>query len=179
VDPGELAARALTVQRYPYRWPGPPDAAATRRLGAGTCAGKHAVLAEDLAARGLTANPMFVVGPLVPPIWPDLQEIAGHLLEVHECLSVETPWAGPLLVDVTWQPAAITAGMPGTLDWDGASDMRPAVEPVRMYAVSRVTLRVQKEALRDRLYSSDDRALRDATLAEIARRADRLGDGER
>jgi hypothetical protein len=79
------------IQRYPYRWPAAPDAESTRREGAGSCAGKHAVLVEDLAELGLVANPMFIVGPLVPPLWDDLRAEAGHLLEVHECVSVETP----------------------------------------------------------------------------------------
>jgi hypothetical protein len=114
---------------------------------------------------------MLLVGPLVPSLWPDLQGPAGHLLEVHECLVVETPWAGPLLVDVTWHPAAVAHGLPGTLDWDGLSDMVPAVSPLRSYAVSRSELRTQKEALRSRLYSADERELRDEILAEIALRA--------
>ena len=171
----DLTTCVAKIQRYPYVWPAPPDAESTRRAHAGSCAGKHAVLVEDLAALELVANPMFIVGPLVPPIWDDLQAEAGHLLEVHECVSVETPWSGPLLVDVTWQPAAIARGMPGTLDWDGVSDMRPAVEPVRTYAVSRADLRTQKEVLRNRLYTTEDRRLRDRTLAEIARRATAFG----
>ena len=50
-----------------------------------------------------------------------LAEEASDIQEVHECLTVETPWAGPLLVDVTWHPAAVRGGLPGTLDWDGES----------------------------------------------------------
>lgn len=171
MTPEALARSAALVQQYRYVWPAGADTETTRRNRAGTCAGKHAVLAEDLDSRGLIANPMFVVGPLVPELWPDLQHLAGHLLEVHECLSVETPWAGPLLVDVTWHPETISGGLPGTLDWDGASNMALAVQPFRSYAVSRTNLRAQKEALRARLYTPEDRALRDATLAEIGRRA--------
>ena len=171
MTPDALARCTARIQRYRYVWPAGPDAGSTRRKRAGTCAGKHAVLAEDLAARGLVAHPMFVVGPLVPDLWPDLQQLAGHLLEVHECLSVETPWAGPLIADITWHPEAIARGLPGTLDWDGSSDMAMAVRPLQSYAVSRTHLRSQKESLRARLYSPEDRALRDATLAEIARRA--------
>lgn len=175
MTPEALARSAALVQQYRYVWPAGSDAESTRRNRAGTCAGKHAALTEDLAAYGLIANPMFVVGPLVPELWLDLQERAGHLLEVHECLSVETPWAGPLIVDVTWHPEAITVGLPGTLDWDGESDMAIAVQPLQSYAVSRPRLRAQKEALRARLYSPDDRALRDATMTEIAQRVARLG----
>lgn len=167
----ELVGR---VQRMPYRWPAPPDAATTREVGAGTCAGKHAVLAEDLHAVGVRSRPLLVVGPLVPEIWPDLREQAGDLLEVHECLTVETDWAGPLLVDVTWHPAAIHAGLPGTIGWDGHTDMIPAVEPQVSHAVRRPVLRAQKEALRARLYSREDRQRRDSVLAEIAERAAQL-----
>lgn len=158
----------------PYVWPADPDAASTRARGAGTCAGKHAVLAEDLRELGMTSTPVLVIGPLVPALWHDLLRDAAHLCEVHECLTVETPWAGPLLVDVTWPPSAIGAGLPGTIEWDGASDMTPAVSPDRMYAVGREHLRQQKELLRERLYSPADRQLRDRTLREIARRAAHL-----
>jgi hypothetical protein len=171
MTPEALARSAARVQRYRYVWPAPPDAESTRRNRAGTCAGKHAVLAEDLASLGLVANPMLIVGPLVPALWPDLQELAGHLLEVHECLSVETAWAGPLIADVTWHPEAIAGGLPGTLDWDGVSSMAMAVQPLQSYAVRRPHVRAQKEALRARLYSPQDRALRDATLTDIAERA--------
>lgn len=170
-----LVSLASHVQQMPYRWPAPPDAASTRDAGAGTCAGKHALLAEDLQAAGIHSRPLLIVGPLVPDLWPDLRERAGDLLEVHECLTVQTGWAGPLLVDVTWHPAAVRAGLPGTLDWDGGTDMAPAVEPTICHAVRRPpVLRAQKEALRARLYSRDDRDRRDEVLAEIAKRAARL-----
>jgi len=54
-----------------------------------------------------------VVGALSPPLWPDLVEAAAGLLEVHECLTVLTSWAGPLTVDVTWHPQAVAAGCQG------------------------------------------------------------------
>lgn len=168
----DLLVRCVeTVQAYGYAWPAPFDAASTRATRRGSCAGKHAVLREDLQDAGFTANVLFVVGPLVPPLWPDLVSKAGGLLEVHECLTVETVSTGPLIVDVTWPPAAITAGLPGTLGWDGVSDMTLAVSPIATYAMSGVDLRHQKEALRRRLYSDADRKLRDETLAEIALRA--------
>lgn len=166
-----LLAAVEDIRRMPYRWPAPPDAASTRAAGAGTCAGKHALLAETLHNGGIHTRPLLVVGPLVPDLWPDLQAQAGDLLEVHECLTVETDWAGPLLVDVTWHPQAIRAGLPGTLNWNGNTDMAPAVPPHACYAVRRPTLRRQKEALRSRLYSQEDRTRRDSVLAEIARRA--------
>lgn len=67
-----LIAWASRVQQMPYRWPAPPDAASTRDAGAGTCAGKHALLAEELLAAGVHSRPLLVVGPLVPELWPDL-----------------------------------------------------------------------------------------------------------
>jgi len=115
-----------------------------------------------------------IVGPLVPDLWPDLQAEDGDLLEVHECLTVETDWAGPLMVDVTWHPAAVRAGLAGTVDWDGMSDMRCAVEPAAAYAVADTAFRTQKEFLRARLYSPEKRARRDNVLAEIADRARRF-----
>lgn len=163
------------MQALPYTWPAPPEAAWTRAAGTGTCAGKHALLAEDLADLGLRSSPLLMVGPLVPVAWPDLAAEGADLLEVHECLCVQTDWAGPLLVDVTWHPAAIRAGLPGTLDWSGDCDMQPALSPVASYAVSRADLRVQKEKLRDRLYTPAERVRRDALLGEIAGRAADLG----
>lgn len=111
-----------------------------------------------------------VVGPLVPDIWPDLRPGGEHLLEVHECLTVETGWAGPLLVDVTWHPSAVEAGLPGTLGWDGGADMVCAVSPIAAYAVADEDFRVQKELMRARLYSTAQRSTRDAILAEMTNR---------
>ncbi|ROR90840.1 hypothetical protein [Nocardioides aurantiacus] len=171
-----LVDLAHDVQRLPYRWPAPPDAASTERAGAGTCAGKHALLAQRLASVGLVSGPLVVVGPLAPPIWPDLVGEADGLLEVHECLTVVTPWAGPVTVDVTWHPAAVAAGLPGLApDWDGSSDTPTAVAPVGPgHAVDRTSLRGAKEKLRERLYSREERARRDRILREIAARALRL-----
>ena len=155
----------------PYTWPAPPDAAWTRAAGKGTCAGKHALLAEDLAALGVRSRPLLMVGPLVPEVWPDLVAEGDGLQEVHECLTVETDWAGPLLVDVTWHPEAVRGGLPGTLNWSGEDDMQPALSPVACYAVSRRRLRAQKKKLRDRLYTPDEQVRREALLGEMARRA--------
>ncbi len=76
---------------------------------------------------------------------------------------------------MTWRPAAIGAGLPGTLDLSGDRDTEPALSPVASYAVSRADLRVQKEKLRDRLYTPAQRVRRDDLLGEIARRAAALG----
>ncbi len=116
---------------------------------------------------------LMVVGPLVPDVWSDLQDAGRNLLEVHECLTVATSWAGPLLVDVTWHPAAVRAGLRGTLAWDAASDMVCAVQPEKSYAVGG-DFRAQKEKLRSRLYSAAERHKRDYVLTEIARRASEL-----
>lgn len=169
--PAAWRAAVTAVQSMPYRWPAPPDAAATRAAGAGSCAGKHALLAEELRALDIESRPLFIVGPLAPSIWPDLVEEAQGLLEVHECLTVDLPAIGPVLVDVTWHPRAVELGLPGTIDWDGVSDMRPAIEPVTVHAPTAQRLREQKELLRARLYSADDRRRRDAVLAQIATRA--------
>ena len=117
-----------------------------------------------------------MVGPLAPSLWPDLADEAGDLLEVHECLTVMTSWAGPLVVDVTWHPAAVAAGLPGLdPDWNGHTDTVTAVPAVGVgYAVPRADLRRAKELLRNRLYRGDQRARRDGLLAEIARRAGAL-----
>lgn len=171
----DLRARLIDivreVQTIPYSWPGLPTAEAVERIGSGTCAGKHALARARIRSLGLPANRLMVVGLLAPEVWPDLRAAAGSLLEVHECLSVETPWAGPVLVDVTWPPSAVRAGLRGTVDWDARSDMACAVEPMAAYAIGDDAFRQQKELLRSRLYTADERARRDRVLAEIAKRA--------
>jgi hypothetical protein len=173
VSSATLTELALGVQRLPYRWPAPPDAASTESAGAGTCAGKHALLAARLESASIDSVPLLVVGPLAPALWPDLADEANGLLEVHECLTVLTPWAGPLIVDVTWHPAAVAAGLPGMpVEWDGRSDLPTAVLAIGPgYAVNRSSLRESKEKLRDRMYSRQQRERRDRILAEVARRA--------
>ena len=166
-----LVVAVRTVQEMIYAWPALPDAPTTRTAGVGTCAGKHAVLREDLELLGLPTQRLMVVGPLVPPLWPDLVDRAGGLLEVHECVTVATSWAGPVLLDVTWHPAAIQAGLAGTLHWNGTSDMACAVTPLASYAVADEQFREQKEMLRTRLYSPAQRTVRDEVLAEMASRA--------
>lgn len=162
------------AQCMPYSWPGEPTADYVRRYGRGTCAGKHAFLLEDLSILGFKANRLMVVGPLVPSIWPDLQADSGGLMEVHECLTVETAWAGPLLVDVTWPPAAIRAGLRGTLHWAADTDMTCAVEQLACYAVHDDEFREQKEHLRSRLYTAEDREVRDRVLSEMSARVNEL-----
>lgn len=173
VGPEQLVFLAREVQRLPYRWPAPPDAASTEKAQAGSCAGKHALLAQRLQAIGLSCAPLMVVGALAPAIWPDLVDEADGLLEVHECLTIVTPWAGPLTVDITWHPTAVRAGLPGLgKDWDGCSDVEVAVAVTGCgYAVAESGFREAKEALRARLYSREERQRRDRILKEIAVRA--------
>ena len=157
----------------PYVWPSPPDAAAAEAAGAGSCASKHALLASRLAAMGVTSRPLFVVGPLVPALLagdPDIAPGVG-LLEVHELLTVSMPGLGPVRVDVTWDPPLVARGLPGTIGWDGATDMTVAVgEATPAWAPDPSRLRVEKEAMRSRLYSGDDREVRDRVLAAMSAR---------
>jgi hypothetical protein len=161
------------IQSLPYTWPAPPDAASARRMQAGSCASKHALLAEELAAIGMQSLPLLVVGSLVPQMLKSDPELApgAHLAEVHECLTVLTPWAGPLRVDVTWDPVLVRRGLPGTLDWDGRTDMLLAVgEGGPCWSVPRLGLREAKEALRSRIYGPGEREVRDHALAVMAQR---------
>ena len=168
-----LLAAVHEVQSLPYLWPCPPDADSARRAGASSCASKHALLAEELSRIGIESRPLLVTGPLVPDILRDDQEFAAgiQLLEVHECLTVLTPWAGPLRVDVSWDPALIERGLPGTLPWDGLSDMAVAVgEGGPGWSVPRSRLREAKEALRERLYTAGQQETRDETLRKLVAR---------
>ena len=162
-----LVGAVEQVQSLPYTWPADPDARSTRAHGRGTCAGKHAVLREDLQHLGFSVQRLMVVGPLIPALWPDLHQRAAGLLEVHECLTVQTAWAGPLLLDVTWHPAAVRAGLAGSVPWTGESDMICAVPIQASYAVDDADFRQQKELLRHRLYNEQQRAVRNEMLAEM------------
>ena len=112
------------------------------------------------------------MGKLVPELLAGDPELApgAHLPEVHECLTVITPWAGPVRVDVTWDPPLIARGLRGTLDWLGEGDMLLAVgETGPGWSVARAGIREAKEALRSRLYGAGERELRDRTLAALVR----------
>src|SRR5690606_21787269 len=50
------------VRAIPYLFPGPADATSVLRDGYGTCASKHALLAERLALLGVESAPLLVVG---------------------------------------------------------------------------------------------------------------------
>lgn len=161
------------VASLPYVWPCPPDAGSARSSGTGSCSSKHALLSEELAEIGISSHHLFVAGALVPSVLADDPEIAAGvgLVEVHECLTVSVPGAGPCLVDVTWDPPLIEAGLPGTRAWDGASDMAVAVgSPIGWWAPDPRNLRSEKEALRARLCGPADRAVRDRVLAAMADR---------
>jgi hypothetical protein len=166
-----MIAEVRRIQAMPYTWPAPPDADSCRKANAGSCASKHALLAEELEAIGLQSLPLFVVGRLVPlnlRTDPAFAE-GANLYEVHECLTVMTPWSGPLRVDVTWDPPLIErGGLPGTLDWDGRSDMLIAVgEGGPCWSIPREGLRQAKEALRSRIYGPGQRELRDRILVDL------------
>ena len=77
---------------------------------------------------------------------------------VNECLTVIAPWAGPVRVDVTWDPPVIEHRLSGTFGWDCRSDMDLAVgDGGHGWSVSRSGLREAKEALRARLYGPGQR----------------------
>lgn len=172
-------AIAEEVRRLPYAWPVPPDADAAVRLGAGSCASKHALLSRRLAGAGIESVPLLAVGPLVPAALaadPEVAEGAG-LVEVHECRTVLTPWAGPLRVDVTWDQPLVDRGLPGG-PWDGWSDVPLAVGDAGPgWAVPATGLRAAKEALRARLYGEGEREVRDRVLAALSRRFAAWRDG--
>jgi hypothetical protein len=168
-----VVALVRGVQALPYIWPSDPEAAAAQEARAGSCASKHALLAEELALLGVESLPLLVVGPLVPRTLAADEAFAEglHLAEVHECLTVLTPWTGPLRVDVTWDPPLIERGLPGTLSWGGNADMALAVgELGPCWSAPRERLREAKEGLRERLYAPGERQRRDRVLRALAER---------
>lgn len=176
-----LIVLAEEARAIPWRWPGPPDAGAIERDGAGTCASKHAWLARMLHAEGLPSLPLLVAGPLVPSVLEDdpALQTARPLLEVHECLTVLTPWAGPLRVDVTWDPPLLARGLAGTAPWSGNVDMRCAVQPLHAWSVPREGLRSAKEALRARLADDGESEERGRILRTLSARFEAWRRGER
>lgn len=164
---------AEQIRAVPYVWPGGPDAEAVRRTGVGTCASKHALLAEELEGLGIASAPLLVVGPLVPEQLLEDPTIGRgcRLVEVHEMLTVLTPWAGPVRVDISWDQPLVAKGLPGG-SWDGSTDMVPAVGDTAGpgWSVPPAQLRAAKEALRSRLYTRADRELRDAVLGAMSAR---------
>ena len=169
------------IQSLPYVWPCPPDADSARRAGAGSCASKHALLAEELTSLGVDSSPLLLTGALVPAMLRNDREFTAGagLVEVHECLTVVTPWAGPLRVDVTWDPPLIERGLSGTVQWDCRSDMALAVDDGGPgWSVSRSGLRDAKEALRARMYGPGQRKMRDEMLRRLAKRFEAWRRGE-
>lgn len=103
--------RLVTRSRsLPYDWPGPSDAAAALRDGRGTCASMHALMAQRPAGIDVEATPLLMVGRLVPASLRNRFPEAAGLLEVHESLTLLTPWAGPIVVDITWDPSLVAKG---------------------------------------------------------------------
>jgi hypothetical protein len=178
-DPTQVVAAVEGVRALPYVWPAAPTAESAASTGVGSCASKHALLAERLSALGVACRPLFVLGALVPAgagsgdLWDGDPAIAAAvgLVEVHECLTVVVPGQGPLLVDVTWDPPLLERGLPGAAPWDAASDMALAVGPaLGMWVPDPSRLRQDKEALRARLYGLGERERRDAALAAMSAR---------
>ena len=169
----EILGTVERVRALPYVWPHEPTAEAARAAGCGSCASKHALLAEELARLGVDSRPLFVAGPLVPPSMLDDPAFAdaGDILEVHELLTVIMPDVGPCLVDITWDPPLIERGFPGVIPWDGRSDTPLAMEVNGPgWAPPRDGQRAAKEALRARLYGPGQRAVRDRVLKEMSDR---------
>ena len=59
----QVIAVVSNVQRLPYSWPSPPDAASARHMGTGSCSSKHALLAEELEALDIPTLPLLLVLP--------------------------------------------------------------------------------------------------------------------
>ncbi len=159
------------VQALPYQWPSPRSAASARAERRGSCASKHALLAEELAAEGIHSRPLLCIGPLVPAVLADRTDLTddSDLPEIHELLTVDIPDVGPCRVDITWDPPLLEAGLPGTLHWDGTSDMTPAVGVAHdWYAPDPNRVADAKELLRRRRYHGDQRARRARTLASMS-----------
>jgi hypothetical protein len=169
----EIIETVERIRELPYVWPHDHTADAARADGYGSCASKHALLAEELAAIGVASRPLFVKEELVPPQMADDPELAEacETFEIHELLTVYMPESGPVLVDITWDPALIARGFPGELPWDGRSDMPIAgavTEPG--WAAPPTGHREAKETLRSRLYGPGEREVRDRGLEIMSKR---------
>ncbi len=103
-------------------------------LGKGSCGPKHYLLAEMYRRLGFD-----VVYATFPFLWddpdlqypPELRRLATGLpVSCHLACRVKIAnrW---VLVDATWDRPLKRAGFPVNMDWDGRSDTRCAVKPLR------------------------------------------------
>ena len=96
-----VVALVHEVQGIPYAWPGEPTASAVKALGRGTCASKHALLAEELDALGVRSLHRQHRGLRPPRSRPRLPQLqAPHARSARDayprgCCRSSTPSARP------------------------------------------------------------------------------------
>ena len=103
-------------------------------LGRGSCGPKHYLLAEMFRRLGFK-----VIYATIPFLWndpdtqypPEIRQLAASLPVVHHLtcrVQINGCW---VLVDATWDLALKRVGFPVNEHWDGKSETRCAVKPLR------------------------------------------------
>jgi hypothetical protein len=129
------------VRDIPFEIPSDPamyDPAAAPSLilqrGRGSCAAKHFLLAEMY--RKLNVHVVFATFAFLwnDPGWhypPDLRALSARLPVAYHLTCRVQAGCRWVLVDATWDRPLQHAGFPVNLHWDGSSEMRCAVRPLK------------------------------------------------
>jgi len=125
-----VAARIALFERVrdlPFRYPASRDPREVLTQGAGSCSGKHNLLAALFQHAGLPVRHMLCTHRFND--WPmafpdDLQALLqkNEIVDVHDYLQVcvDGAWVD---VDATWPLALRDFGLPASEEWDGRSSM--------------------------------------------------------
>ena len=119
------------VRDLPFRYPSSRDPRVVLAQGAGSCSGKHNLLAELFRHAGLPVRYMLCTHRFND--WPigfpdDLHALLqkNEIIDVHNYLQVcvDGSWVD---VDATWPLALRDFGLPAGEEWDGRSSMMLSV----------------------------------------------------
>jgi transglutaminase-like putative cysteine protease len=115
------------VRDLPFRYPAPRDGREVLQQGAGSCSGKHNLLAALFRHAGLQVRHMLCTHRFNDSSMAFPEHMHGALqkneiLDVHDYLQVyvDGKWID---VDATWPLALRDFGVPATEDWDGKTSM--------------------------------------------------------
>lgn len=119
------------VRDLPFRYPSSRDPREVLSQGAGSCSGKHNLLAELFRLAGLPVRRMicthrFNDSPMAFPERMNAVLQKNEVVDVHDYLQVcvDGEWVD---VDATWPLPLRDFGLPAVEEWDGRSSMMLSV----------------------------------------------------
>lgn len=171
LDPLQSRIRLFEkVRDFPFRYPSSRDPVEVLQTGAGSCSGKHYLLAELYRRLGLPVRHAMCLHRFndSPIPFPDrLQAMLDkeQILDVHNYLQigVDGEWVD---VDATWSMPLREYGFPVTDEWDGRSSMPLTVVREEDLPVSGDPARAKEEALSH--FNPRQRKLRAQFLTALA-----------